>query len=188
MVLAMCLPVSAEILIYKVTSTGQQLDVSNQDAENKSDHGYMVLDADLSNPAEVLINEAYYLSYVSKAGVKTQSTLILDPQNVELIVNAHDGSKSKMILRWFDSPTGTYTVAAGTAKSTDIGGDVQLIASSAKGSSVWRLQGYMTGNSSISLKLDSTNTKSANTQGKSALDVLESLSQYLDSKGYRTDL
>ena len=186
--LTFCLPVNAVVLVFQTTNRGQQLDISTQKVEKKSDRGYLVLDVDMSNSASVIVNEAYFLTYVSKAGVKTQSTIILDPQNVEMILAANNGKSVKMILRWFDDPTGTYTVVSGTAKNTDIGGIKQLIATSASGSSVWRLQDYMTGYASITLKLNTTNTRPANTQGKAAIDVLESLSLLLEAKNYRADL
>lgn len=185
---ALCLPANAEVLVFQTTTSGQQLNIPNQVVTKKSDHGYLVLDVDMSNLASIIVNEAYHLTYVSKAGVKTQATIILDPQNVEMILATNNGSSTKMILRWFDNPTGTYTVASGSAKSTDIGGVKQTIATSASGSSVWRLLDYMTGYSSMTLRLDAKDTKSANSLSKTALDVLESLSLLLESKGYRTDL
>jgi hypothetical protein len=188
MVFALCLPAGAEVLVFQTSTSGQQLDIPNQVVSKKSDRGYLVLDVDMSNLASIIVNEAYHLTYGKTAGAKTQSTIILDPQNVEMILAANNGSSVKMVLRWFDNPTGTYTVVSGSAKSTDIGGIQQTIAKSATGSSVWRLLDYMTGSSSISLKLDATDTKLANTQNQMALDVLESLSQLLESKGYRADL
>jgi hypothetical protein len=186
--LAFCLPVNAEILVFKTKNSGQQLNTQTQIVEKKSEQGYLVLDVDMANQANIVINEAYHLTYGTTAGVKTQATIILDPLNVELILAANDGKDTQMILRWFDDPTGTYTVVFGKAKNTDIGGLFRSIASSAKGGSVWRLLDFMTGQDSISLKLDTTDTRSANTQSKTAIDTMEELSQSLIAKGYRSDL
>jgi hypothetical protein len=185
--LAFCLPANAVVLVFRTATSGQQLNISTQVIGKKSDHGYLVLDVDMSIPASAVVNEAYYLTYESNNGIKTQSTIILDPLNVELIM-ASNNNKMKMILRWFDDPTGTYTVVSGNAKNTDIGGIKETVATSAKGDSVWRLQDFMTGYGSISLKLDKNETKSANTQSKTAIDTVEELSQSLISKGYRSDL
>jgi hypothetical protein len=186
--LAFCLPVHAELLVFKTKNSGQQLSTQTQIAEKKSEQGYLVLDVDMANPADIFINEAYHLTYGKTAGVKTQATIILDPLNVELIIASNNGKNAQMILRWFDDPTGTYTVVFGNAKNTDIGGLSRNIASSAKGNCVWRLQDFMTGYGNITLKLDATNTRSANNQGKTAIDALEELSQSLIDKDYRPDL
>ena len=186
--LAFCLPVNAELLVFKTITTGQQLNTQTQVVEKKNEQGFLVLNVDMANPAGIIVNEAYHLTYATKSKVKIQATTILNPQNVELILAPNNGKNAKMILRWFDDPTGTYAVVSGTVKKTDIGGLYRSIALSASGNIVWRLQDYMTGYGSISLKLDTADTKASNTKGMTAIDTVETLSQYLVSKGYRSDL
>jgi hypothetical protein len=184
--IAFCLPAQAEILIFQTTTSGQQFGVENRIVEKKSERGYFVIDADLSNPDSIIINEAYHLHYELKAKAKTQYTTILDRENIELIL-VDNGKSKTTVLRWFDDPTGTYTVVYGTATLKDIGGLQRYAASSSSGNIVWREQDFRTGSGSIKLKLDINATKTANLQDKSAIQVIDEYEQMLIAKGYTAD-
>jgi hypothetical protein len=184
--IAFCLPAQAEILIFKTTISGQQFDVENNITEKKSECGYLVIDAELANPDSIIINEAYHLHYEMKMKVKIQYTTILDPENMELIL-VNNGKSKTMVLRWFDDPTGTYTVVYGTATVKDIGDIKQYTASSSSGSIVWREQDFRTGSGSIKLKLDIKATQIANLQNKPATQVIDEYEEMLIAKGYTID-
>jgi len=183
---AFCLPTYAEVLVFLTTTAGQQLDVGNKIVERKSERGYLVIDADMSNPNSVTINEAYHLHYEKKAANKIQYTTILSVDNMEIILVDHLRSK-KMVLRWFDDPTGSYTVVYGTATSKDIGGLWRYIATSNSGSSVWREQDFRTGAGTIRVRLNIPATRAANLTGQTAESVIEAYSQSLEATGYNPE-
>jgi len=186
--LAFCLPAYAELLIFQTTTTGNQLNVENAGIEKKRERGYLVIDADLSNSDAVVVNEAYHLRYETRDEIKIQYTTFFDPENVELIlVNQGAGSSKKMMIRCFDETTGTYTVAFGTATIKDIGGLQRYTASSVSGSAVWRELDFRTGSASFKLRLNMAATKLANTEGKTAEEVLEEYEIALTAKGYNPE-
>jgi hypothetical protein len=181
--LAFCLPAQAEILIFKTATTGQQFDIENKLLERKKEGGYFVIDADLSNPDSVSVNEAYHLHYETRAGNKIQYTTILGDVEVILI---DAGKGKKMVLRYFDEPTGTYMVVYGTATLKDIGSLRRYVAGSLSGHDVWRQQDFRTGSGSIRLRLDINASRTANTTpGKTAMQIIDEYEQTLETtKGY----
>jgi hypothetical protein len=78
-------------------------------------------------------------------------------------------------------------VVAVPSTAKDLGGLTEYVATSASGSSVWRLQDFRTGAGDIKLKLASSDTKLANMQGKFAIDVIEEYSLALQEKGYSAE-
>jgi hypothetical protein len=184
--IAFCLPAYADVLVFQTSTSGQQLDVENKIVEKKSERGYLVINADLSNPNSVSVNEAYHLHYEKKAGNNIQYTTILDPGNMEIILVNYSRSK-KMTLRWFDDPTGTYTAVFGTAALKDIGGFSRYISSSLSGNIVWREQDFRTGSGTIRVRLDISATKLANSTSQTAVSIIEGYSLALASKGYNAE-
>lgn len=184
--LAFCLPTNAELLVFQTGTGGQQLDVENKIVEKKGERGYLVIDADLSNPNSVTVNEAYYLHYEKKAGNKIQYTTILNPDNMEIILVNYSRYK-KMVLRWFDDPTGTYTVVFGTATLKDIGGLWRYTATSIGGCSVWREQDFRTGFAVVRVRLDIKATKLANLSSQTAVSIIEEYSRTLETLGYNPE-
>lgn len=181
-ILAFCVPVRAEILIFSTSTGGQQFDVANKTVEQKKESGYLVIDADLSNPNSVTVSETQYLHYETKAGRKIQYTTL--PSDAELILVDY-GRGKKMILRFFDDTTGTYMVLYGNAYLKDIGGLSRYTALALGGNNVWRLQDYMTGSGNVRMTLDLKATKLANTQSKTVTQLIESYEQILEqTKGY----
>ena len=180
---AFCLSAQAETLIFQTTTGGQQFKVADKIVEKKSERGYLVINADLANPDSVTVNEAQYLHYEKRGSDKIQYTTLLNSNNVELIL-VDIGKGKKMVLRWFDDPTGTYTVVYGTAALKDIGGLQRYVSSSLSGNSVWREIDYRTGSGSIKLKLDAKATVAANTQGMTVEEIINSYEQELEAKGY----
>jgi hypothetical protein len=179
---AFCVPVRAEILIFKTAIGGQQFDVANKVVEQKKECGYLVINADLSNPNSVTISETQYLHYETKAGRKIQYTTL--PSDAELILVDY-GKGKKMVLRFFDDTTGTYMVLYGNASLKDIGGLSRYIARSLSGNNVWRQQDYMTGSGSTRMSLDFKATQLANIQSKTVTQLIESYEQILEqTKGY----
>jgi hypothetical protein len=87
-----------------------------------------------------------------------------------------------MVIRWFDDPTGTYTVVCGTATLKDIGGLLRYTAVSVSGNSVWRELDFRTGSGGIRLRLDIKATRL--NQGKSAADITAEYENMLTAKGY----
>ena len=187
-ILALCLPARAEILVFQTSTSGKQLDVENKIVEKKSERGYFVIEADLSNPDSVTISDALFLHYEQKAGNKVQYTTILNTDYMELIL-VNSGKNKQMVLRWFDNDTGTYTVVNGTAAMKTIGADLQrYTASSLSGSSVWRQVDFRTGSGSVKLKLDAKATNLANnTEGITVEAIIEAYSQVLETKGYSSE-
>jgi len=184
--LAFCLPARAEILIFCTSTSGQQLNVESKIVESKSERGYLVINADLADTDSVTVSEAYHLHYEKKDGGKIQYTTILSTEDVELIL-VNYGSKKKMVLRWFDDYTGTYTAVYGTAAMKDIGGLQRYAASSVSGYSVWKQQDFRTGSGKITLRLDIRATKLANTAGSTVENIVEGYSQMLETKGYSSE-
>jgi hypothetical protein len=179
---AFCVPVRAEILIFKTSIGGQQFDVANNVVEVKKESGYLVINADLSDPNSVTVSETQFLHYETKTGRKIQYTTL--PSDAELIL-ANYGKGKKMILRFFDDTTGTYMVLSGNASLKDIGGLSRFIAIGLSGNDVWQQQDYMTGSGSIRMMLDLKATKSANIQSKTVTQLIESYEQILEqTKGY----
>lgn len=180
--LALCLPVQAEILVFKTATIGQQFDVANKVVEQKKESGYLVINADLSNPNSVTISETQFLHYETKTGRKIQYTTL--PSDAELILVDH-GKGKKMILRFFDDTTGTYMVLYGNAFLKDIGGLSRFIAIGLSGNDVWRQQDYMTGSGSIRMTLDLKATRLANIQSTTVTQLIENYEQILEqTKGY----
>jgi hypothetical protein len=179
--LALCLPAQAEILIFKTATNGQQLDVATKIVEKKKESGYLVINADLSNPSSVTVTETQFMHYETKTGRKVQYTTI--PSAVELIL-VDSGKGKKMLLRFFDDTTGTYIVVYGNASLKDIGGIQRYVTGSLSGSSVWRQEDFRTGSGSTRLSMDLKATQTANIQHKSIQNVIEEYSQALAVKGY----
>jgi len=188
--LALCLPARAEILVFQTSTSGKQLFINdeNKTVEKKSERGYFVIEADLSNPDSVTISDALFLHYEQKAGSKIQYTTILNPAYMDLLL-VDNGKKKQMVLRWFDNVTGTYTVVDGTAAMKTIGADLQrYTASSLSGNSVWRQVDFRTGSGNIKLKLDAKATNLANnTAGMTVKAIIEAYSQVLETKGYSSE-
>jgi hypothetical protein len=182
--LAFCLPARAEILIFKTATNGQQLDVASKVVEKKKESGYLVINADLSNTNSITVNEAQYLHYETKTGIKMQYTTI--PSDVEIIIVDY-GKGKKMVLRCFDATTGTYIAINGNASLKDIGGIQRYAAGSLKGNCVWRQVDFRTGSGSTRLALDIKATKAANTGGKTIENIIEEYSQALIAKGYSAE-
>ena len=181
-VFAFCVPVRAEILIFKTSIGGQQFDVANKVVEQKKESGYLVINADLSNPSSVTVSETQFLHYETKTGRKIQYTTL--PSDAELILVDY-GKGKKMILRFFDDTTGTYMVLYGNASLKDIGGLSRYIAVGLSGNDVWRQQDYLTGSGSIKIMLDLKATRLANIQSKTVTQLIESYEQLLEqTKGY----
>lgn len=179
---AFCVPVRAEILIFKTSIGGQQFDVANNVVEVKKESGYLVINADLSDPNSVTVSETQFLHYETKTGRKIQYTTL--PSDAELIL-ANYGKGKKMILRFFDDTTGTYMVLSGNASLKDIGGLSRFIAIGLSGNDVWQQQDYMTGSGSIRMMLDLKATKSANIQSETVTQLIENYEQILEqTKGY----
>jgi hypothetical protein len=185
--LALSIPARADILIFKTKTSGQQLDVANKIVEKKSERGYLVLNADMSNSDSVTISEADYLHYEKKGASKTQFTQILDTDDVEIMLVNFGKSNKKMILRWFDQPTGSYTVVYGTATSKDLGGFNRFVATSVLGSGVWRQVDFRTGSGPVRLTLDIKATRVANLQSKTVQDVIGEYEQLLETQGYSAE-
>jgi hypothetical protein len=186
LLVAFCLPASAELLVFQTITTGQQFDVENKIVEKKKERGYLVINADLSNTSSVIVSEAYHLHYEKKAGVKIQYTTILNAADVELIL-VDFGKNKKMVLRWFDDPTGTYTVVQGTTAIKDIGGLQRYAPGSLSGHAVWREVDFRTGSATVKFKFDLKTSQLANTQDKSATDIIDEYEQLLIQKGYMAD-
>jgi hypothetical protein len=184
---ALSVSARADILIFKTSTSGQQLDIANKVTGTEREQGYLIINADLSNPDGVTISEADYLHYQTKGAEKNQFTQLLDVNNVDMILVNSGKSNKKMTLRWFDEPTGTYTVVYGVATSKDIGGFNRFAASSSGGHSVWRQVDFRTGSGSVRLSLDIKATRIANTQGKSVQDVISEYEQMLQLKGYSAE-
>ena len=182
-VLAFCLPVRAEILIFKTSITGQQFEAEGNIVEQKKENGYFVINTDLSNTSGVTISEAYHLHYETRSGNKIQYTSILDTAGVEIIL-IDNGKAKKMVLRYFDESAGKYMVLYGTAASKDIGGLQRYVPSSLSGHAVWREVDFKTGSGIVKFKLDLAATKLANTQARTAIDILDEYEQMLETKGY----
>ena len=183
--IAFCLPVHAETLVFQTSTSGQQLNIETKVVEKISELGYLIIDADLSDPNNVVVNEAYHLHYKKIGNSGIQYTTILSPDNMEIILVNYSRYK-KMTIRWFDDPTGTYTVVIGTATLKDLGGGLwRYAAVSPTGSSVWREQDFRTGSGSIRLSL---NTKATSlNQGKSAPDITAEYENMLTLKGYNPE-
>jgi hypothetical protein len=180
--LSFCVPVRAEILIFKTSTGGQQFDVANNIVEKKKESGYLVINADLSNPNNVTVSETQYLHYETKTGRKIQYTTL--PSEAELILVDY-GKGKKMVLRFFDDTTGTYMVLYGNASLKDIGGLSRYIAIGLSGNNVWRQQDYMTGSGGIRMILDFKATQLANIQSKTVTQLIENYEQILEqTKGY----
>jgi hypothetical protein len=182
--IAFYLPVYAETLIFQTSTIGQQLNVENKTGEKINEGGYLIIDADLSNPASIVVNAAYYLHYTKKGLSKTQYTTILNPENMEMVL-ADSGRSKIMFIRWFDDPTGTYTVVSGTATLKDIGGLLRYTAGSASGNSVWREIDFRTGSGSLKLRLDIKATISR--QGNPAANIAAEYENMLKAKGYNPE-
>jgi hypothetical protein len=182
LILAFCSPVQAEILAFKTSTSGQQLDVATKIIEKKKEGGYLVINANLSNTANITVSEAQYLHYETKAGRKIQNTTI--PSDMEIIL-VDNGKSKKMILRCFDGTTGTYIVVNGSAVLKDIGGIQRYTAGSLSGSSVWQQVDFRTGSGSTKLSIDIKTTQLANTQNKTVSQVIQSYETTLEqTKGY----
>lgn len=180
----LCLPVQAKTLIFQTVTTGQQLDVEHRVAEKINERGYLIIDADMSNPDSIVISEAYHLHYAKKGLSKIQYTTILNPDNMEIVL-ADSGKSKNMFIRWFDNPTGTYTVVSGTATLKNIGGLLRYTAASASGNSVWRELDFRTGSGSLKLRLDIKATILK--QGQSAIDIANEYENMLKAKGYNPE-
>lgn len=179
---AFCVPVRAEILIFKASISGQQFDVANNIVEKKKESGYLVINADLSHTNSVTVSETQYLHYETKAGRKIQYTTL--PSDAELILVDH-GKGKNMIMRFFDDTTGTYMVLYGNASLKNIGGLSRYVAIGFNGNDVWRQQDYMTGSGIVRMTLDLKATKLANIQSKTVTQLIESYGQILEqTKGY----
>ena len=179
---AFCVPVRAEILIFKTHIGGHQFDVANNVVEVKKESGYLVINADLSNPNSVTISETQFLHYETKTGRKIQYTTL--PSDAELILVDH-GKGKKMILRFFDDTTGTYMVLSGNASLKDIGGLSRFTAIGLSGNDVWQQQDYMTGSGSIRMTLDLKATRLSNIQSTTVTQLIENYGQILEqTKGY----
>ena len=179
---AFCVPVRAEILIFKTSIGGQQFDVANNVVEVKKESGYLVINADLSNPNSVTISETQFLHYETKTGRKIQYTTL--PSDAELILVDY-GRGKKMILRFFDDTTGTYMVLSGNASLKDIGGLSRFTAIGLSGNDVWQQQDYMTGSGSIRMTLDLKATRLSNIQSTTVTQLIENYEQILEqTKGY----
>lgn len=182
--IAFYLPVYAETLIFQTSTIGQQLNVENKTGEKIRERGYLIIDADMSNSDSIVVNDAYFLHYTKQGTSKTQYTTILNPTNMEIIL-ADSGKNKMMLIRWFDDPTGTYTVVSGTAKLKDIGGILRYIAASAAGSSVWREIDFRTGAGSLKLRLDIKATILR--QGNPAANIAAEYENMLKEKGYNPE-
>jgi hypothetical protein len=181
-ILALCLPARAEILIFKTVTSGQQLDVASKVIEKKSEGGYIVVDVDLSNTASIDVNEVKYLHYETKAGRKLQHTSI--PSDLQIIM-VDSAKGKKMILRCFDGISGSYVVVNGNAILKDVGGILRYTAGSLSGSSVWQQADFITGSGSTKLALDLKATQTANIQRKNVIEVIQAYEQTLEqTKGY----
>jgi hypothetical protein len=182
--LVFSLPVKAEILIFKTATKGQQLNVASKTVEKKSESGYLVINADLSNTSNITISEAQHLTYEKVAGIQSQNTTIMDTSSIEIIL-ADYGKTKKMTLRYFGAARGVYETAFGNTKLKDIGnGLLRYVPSGLSGSSVWREPDFRTGSGTFNLILDIKATQSANTQGKTVTEVIEAYSQTIAAKGY----
>ncbi len=180
-----CIPVRAEILIFKTSTSGQQFDVANKLVEAKKESGYMVVNADLSNPNSVTVTETQYLHYEIKTGRKIQYTTLPSEAEIILVDYGKNNKNKKMILRFFDDSTGTYMVLYGNATLKDIGGLSRYTAAAFSGNDVWRLQDYMTGSGIVKMVLDLKATRLANTQGKTVTEIILGYEQTLEQKkGY----
>jgi hypothetical protein len=184
LVIAFYLPVYAETLIFKTSTSGQQLNVENKTDEKINERGYLIIDADMSNPDSIVVNEAYHLHYTKKTQSGIQYTTILNPDNMEIIL-ADSGKSKNMFIRWFDNPTGTYTVVKGTAKLKDLGGLLRYTALSAAGNSVWREIDFRTGSGSLKLRLDIKATILR--QGNPAAGIATEYENMLKAKGYNPE-
>lgn len=183
--LAFCLPAHAELLVFKTSTSGQQLDVTNKVVETKKESGYLVIDAALANPDSIVVNTVYYLHYETKSGRKIQYTTI--PGDVELVVVTDSKGKKKMILRSFDGDTGAYMVVYGSVSLKDIGG-ISRYVGNLSGNGVWIEPDFRTGSGSIKINLDIKATKLANTTpGKTITQIIEGYSQTLITKGYSAE-
>jgi len=179
---AFCVPVRAEILIFKTHIGGHQFDVANNVVEVKKESGYLVINADLSNPNSVTISETQFLHYETKTGRKIQYTTL--PSDAELILVDY-GRGKKMVLRFFDDTTGTYMVLSGNASLKDIGGLSRFTAIGLSGNDVWQQQDYMTGSGSIRMTLDLKATRLSNIQSTTVTQLIENYGQILEqTKGY----
>ena len=182
---AFCVPARAEILVFKTGTKGTQFKADNQIIEKKNESGYFVINTDLADINHIAVNEVYHLHYEKNGKVKTQFTTILDVNNVELIM-VPSGKSITMVMRYFDGTTGTYMAAFGKAKSRDIGNlQYRYVAGGLGGSCVWKQQDYITGSGSISFRLDIKATVLANTQNKTAVQIINEYEQTLaQTKGY----
>ncbi|MBN2019430.1 MAG: hypothetical protein JW749_04325 [Sedimentisphaerales bacterium] len=179
--LAFCLPAQAEILVFKTTTSGQQFDVGNNLISSKKEGGYLVINADLSNPDNIVVSEAQHLHYEKWAGNPTQNTTLVNDVEILLI----DTNKGKqMLLRCFDDTTRRYMVSYGKASLKDIGNIQRYIAGSLKGNDVWKLLDFKTGSANIKLRLDLKATKNANIEGKTVSEIIGEYEELLEQKGY----
>ncbi len=182
--IAFHIPVYAETLIFQTATSGQQLNVENKVGEKIKERGYFIIDADMSNSDSIVVNAAYFLHYTKQGTSKIQYTTILNPDNIEIIL-ADSGKSKIMLIRWFDDPTGTYTVVSGTANLKDIGGLLRYVALSVKGSSVWREIDFRTGSGGLKLRLDIKATILH--QGISASAIIAEYENMLTAKGYNPE-
>ena len=184
LMVALSLPVQAETLVFKTVISGQQLNVENKVGEKIKERGYLIIDADMSDSDSIVVNAAYFLHYVKQGTSKTQYTTILNPDNIDIIL-AESGKGKVMLIRWFDDPTGTYTVVSGSAKLKDIGGFLRYVASSVKGNSVWREIDFRTGSGGLKLRLDIKATVLQ--QGNPAANIAAEYENMLQAKGYNPE-
>jgi hypothetical protein len=184
LMVVLCLPVHAETLIFKTATSGQQLNVENKVGEKIRERGYLIIDADMSNSDSIVVSAAYFLHYTKQGTSKTQYTTILNPDNMGIIL-ADSGKSKVMLIRWFDDPTGTYTVVSGKAKLKDIGGFLRYVVLSAKGNSVWREIDFRTGSGGLKLRLDIKATVLQ--QGNPAADIAAEYENMLKAKGYNLE-
>jgi hypothetical protein len=183
--LAFCLPAQAELLVFKTSTIGQQFEITRNLIERKNERGYLVIDADLSNPDSIIVNDVYHLHYENKAGIKSQYTTHVE--NMEILLIASGASK-KMLLRYFDESIRIYQIVYGTASVKDIGsGTLRTLASSLTGHAVWREPDYITGSGSFKLRLDTKATRNANIAGKTITQVIDEYTQMLVLKGYSNE-
>jgi hypothetical protein len=138
----------------------------------------------MSNSDSIVVSAAYFLHYTKQGTSKTQYTTILNPDNMGIIL-ADSGKSKVMLIRWFDDPTGTYTVVSGKAKLKDIGGFLRYVVLSAKGNSVWREIDFRTGSGGLKLRLDIKATVLQ--QGNPAADIAAEYENMLKAKGYNLE-
>ena len=183
-ILSFCLSANAEILVFKTTISGQQFYTATKVVEKKTENGYLVINADLSNTNNVTVSEAQHLHYEKKAGSSIQNTTILEAGEIEIIL-ADYGNAKKMTLRYFDTDKGVYETAFGNTKLKDIGnGVMRYVPSSLSGHGVWKEPDFRTGSGAFKLMLDLKATQAANTKSKTVINIIDAYSQALEAKGY----